>query len=128
MCAHVCACASDLPAMPTSPVQQQRQPKGIIHADRLLSGRLQDWPQAAAAARRYAITLSVPKGAVRKGIYFDTANPHHSVRLVEGGDGRNDLLLVSGEEHDQGIKPDEYADYFGRYLSAVIALCVITAC
>ncbi|DBA83939.1 TPA: hypothetical protein ACH3X1_006435 [Trebouxia sp. C0004] len=66
------------------------------------------------AKRRYAITLSVPKGSVRKGVYFDTANPHHSVRLVEGGDGRKDLLLVSGEEHDQGIKPEEYADYFGR--------------
>ena len=64
--------------------------------------------------RRYAVTFSVPKGSVRKGIYFDTANPHHSVRLVEGGDGRKDLLLVSGEEHDQGIKPEEYADYFGR--------------
>lgn len=64
---------------------------------------------------RYAITLSVPKNSVRKGVYFDTAEPHHSVRLVEGGDGRKDLLLVSGEEHDQGIKPEEYADYFGRY-------------
>lgn len=63
---------------------------------------------------RYAITLSVPKGSVRKGVYFDTATPHHSVRLVEGGDGHKDLLLVSGEEHDQGIKPEEYADYFGR--------------
>ena len=63
---------------------------------------------------RYAITLSVPRGSVRKGVYFDTAEPHHSVRLVEGGDGRKDLLLVSGEEHDQGIKPEEYADYFGR--------------
>lgn len=66
------------------------------------------------AKRRYAITLSVPKNSVRKGVYFDTAEPHHSVRLVEGGDGRKDLLLVSGEEHDQGIKPEEYADYFGR--------------
>ena len=63
---------------------------------------------------RYAITLSVPKGSVRKGIYFDTASPHHAVRLIQGGDGRKDLLLVSGEEHDQGIKPEEFADYFGR--------------
>lgn len=68
---------------------------------------------------RYAITLSVPKGSVRKGVYFDTVNPHHSVRLVEGGDGRKDLLLVSGEEHDQGIKPEEYADYFGRFAACL---------
>ena len=72
---------------------------------------------------RYAITLSVPKGSVRKGIYFDTANPHHAVRLLEGGDGRKDLLLVSGEEHDQGIKPEEYADYFGRCSPSYICLC-----
>ena len=57
----------------------------------------------------------MPKGSVRKGIYFDTADPHHTVRLIEGGDGRKDLLLVSGEEHDQGIKPEEFADYFGRW-------------
>lgn len=60
---------------------------------------------------------------MRKGIYFDTANPHHAVRLIEGGDGRKDLLLVSGEEHDQGIKPEEYADYFGRWNPSYICLC-----
>lgn len=59
---------------------------------------------------------------MRKGIYFDTANPHHAVRLIEGGDGRKDLLLVSGEEHDQGIKPEEYADYFGRCNPSFICL------
>ena len=75
------------------------------------------------AVCRYAITLSVPKGSVRKGIYFDTASPHHSVRLIEGGDGRKDLLLVSGEEHDQGIKPEEFADYFGRSNPLSFCMC-----
>lgn len=64
---------------------------------------------------RYAITLTVPRNSVRKGIYFDTAQPHHTVRVIEGGGGRGqDLLLVSGEDHDQGIKPEEFADYYGR--------------
>ena len=47
-------------------------------------------------------------------MYFDTAQPNHTVRLIEGGFGKQDLLLVSGEDHDQGIKPTEFADYFGR--------------
>lgn len=71
--------------------------------------------QSASFGDRYAVTLTIPRNSVRKGIYFDTAQPHHSVRVIEGGAGRQDLLLVSGEDHDQGIKPSEFADYYGRY-------------
>lgn len=74
--------------------------------------------QPASFDHRYAITLTVLRNSVRKGIYFDTAQPHHSVRVIEGGAGRQDLLLVSGEDHDQGIKPSEFADYYGRYCSS----------
>lgn len=49
-------------------------------------------------------------------------DPYHSVRVVEGGapSGR-DLLIVSGEEHDQGIRTDSYHDAYGRYKSVMHA-------
>ena len=52
---------------------------------------------------------------VEKALYFDAEDPHHSVRVVEGGAaGGQDLLVVSGEEHDQGINPGDYTDVYSR--------------
>lgn len=64
---------------------------------------------------RYAVTLEIPKGSVQNAIFCDTADPHHSVRVAEGGAaGGEDLLVVSGEEHDQGISPEAYTDVYDR--------------
>lgn len=61
------------------------------------------------------MTLEIPKGSVKKAVYCDTADPHHSVRVTEGGAaGGGDLLVVSGEEHDQGITPQAYTDVYSR--------------
>lgn len=49
------------------------------------------------AWRTYAIACRVPSGSVEKGLYWDTQDPYHYIRLqpVEGGD----LLIVGGEDH-----------------------------
>ena len=66
-------------------------------------------------ACRYAIALEVEKASVTNAIYVDGGDPCHSVRVVEGGSpSGQDLLIVSGEEHDQGIKPEKYSDSYGR--------------
>ena len=66
---------------------------------------------------RYAVTLEVPKGSVQNAIFCDAADPHHSVRVAEGGGaGGGDLLVVSGEEHDQGISPEAYTNVYDRYV------------
>lgn len=65
--------------------------------------------------RRYAVSLEIPKGSVQNAVYCDTEDPHHSVRVVEGGAaGGGDLLVVSGEEHDQGIRPEAYINVYNR--------------
>lgn len=70
---------------------------------------------------RYAVTLEIPKGSVQNAIFCDTADPHHSVRVAEGGAaGGGDLLVVSGEEHDQGISPETYTNVYDRYELAVL--------
>ena len=64
---------------------------------------------------RYAVALEAERGSVRNAVYVDMEDPYHSVRVVEGGSpSGQDLLVVSGEEHDQGIRTDSYHDAYGR--------------
>ncbi|DBB18648.1 TPA: hypothetical protein ACH3X3_000265 [Trebouxia sp. C0006] len=65
--------------------------------------------------RRYAVALEIAKGSVKNAVYADTEDPHHSVRVVEGASGGGgDLLVVAGEEHDQGISPESYTDVYNK--------------
>ena len=67
-------------------------------------------------ACRYAVALEIESGSVKNAVYADTEDPHHNVRVVEGGAaGGGDLLVVAGEEHDQGISPESYTDVYARY-------------
>ncbi len=52
----------------------------------------------------YAIALRVRAGLVPRGLYWDTADPYHYVRVhpVEGGE----LLIVGGEDHKTGQADD----------------------
>jgi glycine/D-amino acid oxidase-like deaminating enzyme/nitrite reductase/ring-hydroxylating ferredoxin subunit len=62
--------------------------------------------------RRYAVAMSLPT-CCKEGVYYDLDYPPYSVRVTdEGGDSLQ--VVVSGEEHDQGIPADEYADYHAR--------------
>jgi glycine/D-amino acid oxidase-like deaminating enzyme/nitrite reductase/ring-hydroxylating ferredoxin subunit len=53
------------------------------------------------AYRTYAIAAVVPAGSVHRGLYWDTLDPYHYVRLQ--GD---DLLIVGGEDHKTGQEED----------------------
>ncbi|MBP2293188.1 FAD-dependent oxidoreductase [Azospirillum rugosum] len=57
-----------------------------------------------AAYRTYAIAARVPKGAVPDGLYWDTLDSYHYVRLQPEGD--HDLLIVGGEDHKTGEARD----------------------
>jgi glycine/D-amino acid oxidase-like deaminating enzyme/nitrite reductase/ring-hydroxylating ferredoxin subunit len=54
--------------------------------------------------RTYAIAARVPKGAVTRALYWDTADPYHYIRLQEQSD--YDLLIVGGEDHKTGQEDD----------------------
>ncbi len=64
----------------------------------------------------YALGVSVPRGWVSKGLYWDTLDPYHYVRLqrLETTAGavdpsKEELLIVGGEDHKTGqaADPDE---------------------
>jgi len=71
--------------------------------------------------RTYVIGASVPRGSVAKGLYWDTLDPYHYVRLQNGPQteaaGANPLvtdtevLIVGGEDHKTGQADDQPERY-----------------
>ena len=70
-----------------------------------------------AAYRTYVIGARVPRGSVPKGLYWDTADPYHYVRLqklppgiaaaqTESRAGVYEVLIVGGEDHKTGQAHD----------------------
>jgi glycine/D-amino acid oxidase-like deaminating enzyme/nitrite reductase/ring-hydroxylating ferredoxin subunit len=57
----------------------------------------------------YAIGGIVPRGSVTRGLYWDTLDPYHYVRLqpLAKADGDYDVLIVGGEDHKTGQAVDE---------------------
>ncbi|HET7449403.1 MAG TPA: FAD-dependent oxidoreductase [Gaiellaceae bacterium] len=71
-----------------------------------------------AAYRTYVVGARVPAGSVPRGLYWDTADPYHYVRLqrgaaptAAGGEGY-DVLIVGGEDHKTGQGDDSEAERF----------------
>lgn len=50
--------------------------------------------------RTYAVGLRIPAGSVPKGLYWDTLDPYHYVRVQSMPD--EDILIVGGEDHKTG--------------------------
>lgn len=61
--------------------------------------------------RSYVATARVPAGSVHRGLYWDTADPYHYVRLAPGTEKGHDLLLVGGEDHKTGQADDAEARF-----------------
>jgi glycine/D-amino acid oxidase-like deaminating enzyme/nitrite reductase/ring-hydroxylating ferredoxin subunit len=62
--------------------------------------------------RSYVIGIEVPASSVAKGLYWDTGDPYHYVR-VAGRDDDWDLLIVGGEDHKTG-QADDGEERFAR--------------
>ena len=63
-----------------------------------------------AAYRTYVIGARVPKGSIPHGLYWDTPDPYHYIRLQGAEDkaGReldHEILIVGGEDHKTGQFP-----------------------
>jgi glycine/D-amino acid oxidase-like deaminating enzyme/nitrite reductase/ring-hydroxylating ferredoxin subunit len=51
--------------------------------------------------RTYAMSFEVGRGVVPEGLYWDTEDPYHYVR-IHPGEGESDFLIVGGEDHKTG--------------------------
>lgn len=56
----------------------------------------------------YVIGARVPRGSVPRGLYWDTPDPYHYIRIESVGKGAQayDVLIVGGEDHKTGQKDD----------------------
>ena len=53
----------------------------------------------------YVIGARVPKGSITRGLYWDTEDPYHYIRLEPMEEG-GDILIVGGEDHKTGQAHD----------------------
>lgn len=58
-------------------------------------------PLREAAYRTYCIAVEVAPGYVPQGLYYDTHDPYHYVRVAAADDG-GEVLIVGGEDHRVG--------------------------
>jgi glycine/D-amino acid oxidase-like deaminating enzyme/nitrite reductase/ring-hydroxylating ferredoxin subunit len=56
----------------------------------------------------YVIGARIPKGSVTRGLYWDTPDPYHYIRIETVGKGATayDVLIVGGEDHKTGQEDD----------------------
>jgi glycine/D-amino acid oxidase-like deaminating enzyme/nitrite reductase/ring-hydroxylating ferredoxin subunit len=61
-----------------------------------------------AGYQTYVIGARVPRGSVQRGLYWDTPDPYHYIRIETVGKGAAayDVLIVGGEDHKTGQKDD----------------------
>ena len=59
--------------------------------------------------RTYAMAFALPKGALPDGLYWDTLEAYHYVRLQPNG--KNDILIVGGADHKSGEADDADARF-----------------
>jgi glycine/D-amino acid oxidase-like deaminating enzyme/nitrite reductase/ring-hydroxylating ferredoxin subunit len=89
----------------------------VISADNVVvctNSPVNDWliiHSKQSAYRTYVIGARVPKGSVPHGLYWDTPDPYHYIRLQSAEDktGREldyEILIVGGEDHKTGQAED----------------------
>ena len=71
-----------------------------------------------AAYRTYVIAARIPRGAVTRGLYWDTLDPYHYIRLQEvdpllDPHRKEELLIIGGEDHKTG-QADDAEERFTR--------------
>lgn len=89
----------------------------VISADNVIvctNTPVNDWliiHSKQAAYRTYVIGARIPRGSVPNGLYWDTPDPYHYIRIQPGEDksGREldyDVLIIGGEDHKTGQAED----------------------
>jgi glycine/D-amino acid oxidase-like deaminating enzyme/nitrite reductase/ring-hydroxylating ferredoxin subunit len=68
-----------------------------------------------AAYRTYVVAARIPAGALPLGLYWDTDDPYHYVRIhtMVNQDRASDMLIVGGEDHKTG-QADDTVERYGR--------------
>jgi glycine/D-amino acid oxidase-like deaminating enzyme/nitrite reductase/ring-hydroxylating ferredoxin subunit len=64
-----------------------------------------------AAYRTFVVAFEVPSGSIPRGLYWDTPDPYHYIRLHDGDTPDREVLIVGGEDHKTGQADDAEARF-----------------
>ena len=89
----------------------------VIAADHIVvatNSPVNDWVilhTKQSAYRSFVIGARVPRGSIPRGLYWDTPDPYHYIRLQEvdvrlDPDRADEILIVGGEDHKTGQEDD----------------------
>ena len=82
--------------------------QSVVVATNAPMNNLAELPMKQAAYRSYVVSFVIPKGAVPHGLYWDTEDPYHYVRLASDPESAtNEILIVGGEDHKTGQDEDK---------------------
>jgi len=84
--------------------------KHVIYAANAFTGSRLLPHTKQAPYRTYVIAGEIPHGSIEKGLYYDTQDPYHYIRLCPI-DAHKDLLMVGGEDHRTAEKRDIRSSY-----------------
>jgi glycine/D-amino acid oxidase-like deaminating enzyme/nitrite reductase/ring-hydroxylating ferredoxin subunit len=76
-----------------------RAPSVVVATNPPITSRV-EFPLRQAPYRTYVIAMHVGRGMMPAALFWDTADPYHSVRTATTAEG--DLLIVGGEDHRVG--------------------------
>lgn len=74
----------------------------VVDATNMAVTSMLDIPLREAAYRTYTMAFDVPRDYVPRGLYWDTADPYHYIRVAAGERDDREVLLVGGEDHRVG--------------------------
>jgi glycine/D-amino acid oxidase-like deaminating enzyme/nitrite reductase/ring-hydroxylating ferredoxin subunit len=95
---HVSDVEAGTPVEITLASGRKLRAKAVVDATQMAITSRFNMPLREAAYRTYVVTLDVPRGYVPHGLYYDTLDPYHYVRVATSDLGR-ELLIVGGEDH-----------------------------
>jgi glycine/D-amino acid oxidase-like deaminating enzyme/nitrite reductase/ring-hydroxylating ferredoxin subunit len=84
------------------------QANKVVDATNMTVTSMVDIPTREAAYRTYIVAVEIPTGYVSHGLYWDTLDPYHYIRVARG-DGDKEILIVGGEDHRVGQGDEERA-------------------
>jgi glycine/D-amino acid oxidase-like deaminating enzyme/nitrite reductase/ring-hydroxylating ferredoxin subunit len=98
---HVVDVRSGYPVEITLMGGRKLRAKAVVDATQMAITSRYNMPLREAAYRTYVVTLEVAPGYVPHGLYWDSLDPYHYVRVAPGHDG-GEHLIVGGEDHRVG--------------------------
>ncbi len=98
---HVAGVESGSPVKLTLQDGRTLRAGAVVDCTQMTITSMIDIPTREAAYRTYCIAFAIERGYVPHGLYWDTEDPYHFIRVAKSDD-EHEILIVGGEDHRVG--------------------------